>query len=134
MNEAAGIWAILIGVMIYFVPTFLASGKRNGGAIFALNLFLGWTLIGWVGALIWALVEKKSEPDKFGRPFMAGPGPCSSMRPEREPVQEPPQTTEIAPRYCLGCGAFIPITSDHCRTCGAEAVRFKSNQTAARVS
>jgi hypothetical protein len=29
--------------------------KSNAGAIFALNLFLGWTLIGWVISLVWAL-------------------------------------------------------------------------------
>jgi hypothetical protein len=30
-------------------------GKHNAGAIFALNLLLGWTLVGWVVALVWAL-------------------------------------------------------------------------------
>jgi hypothetical protein len=49
---------IVFGVVIYFVPSFWAMGKRNSGAIFALNLFLGWTFIGWVGALIWAIMDK----------------------------------------------------------------------------
>lgn len=29
--------------------------KKDKGAIFALNFFLGWTFIGWVLALVWAL-------------------------------------------------------------------------------
>jgi hypothetical protein len=32
--------------------------RANTGAIFALNLFLGWTLIGWVISLVWALKEE----------------------------------------------------------------------------
>jgi Superinfection immunity protein len=42
---------------IYFLPTFIARRrqKRNTGAIFALNFFLGWSLVGWVVALVWAL-------------------------------------------------------------------------------
>ena len=51
-------FAILVFfAFIYFVPAVVARGKRNFGAIFALNLFLGWTLIGWVGALVWALTK-----------------------------------------------------------------------------
>jgi len=39
---------------IYFLPSFIGGRKRNGCAIFVLNLFLGWTIIGWVIALVWA--------------------------------------------------------------------------------
>lgn len=31
--------------------------KRNADAIVALNFFLGWTFIGWVIALVWALIK-----------------------------------------------------------------------------
>ena len=42
----------------YFVPTVVAFRRRHPQimAIVVLNLFLGWTLLGWLGALIWALV------------------------------------------------------------------------------
>jgi hypothetical protein len=54
---AVGLFVIL-SIAIYFIPTLVAMSrhKRNAGAIFALNLFLGWTLLGWVGALVWALL------------------------------------------------------------------------------
>lgn len=54
-------FAIIISVLSfgYLLPTGIAIGRKrtNTGAIFALNLFLGWTLIGWVVALVWAVAE-----------------------------------------------------------------------------
>jgi Superinfection immunity protein len=42
--------------LFYFLPTIIAfaRSKRDAMSIFLLNLFLGWTLIGWVVALVWA--------------------------------------------------------------------------------
>jgi len=45
----------LVLCLLYYYPTFKAMGKRDTGAIFALNLLTGWSTIGWVVALIWAL-------------------------------------------------------------------------------
>jgi len=52
-------WIFIIIFLVYFTPTFVAyhRRKRNSGAIFALNLFLGWTLLGWVISLVWALTK-----------------------------------------------------------------------------
>ncbi len=56
-------FAILITILslFYFLPVAIAFNRRraNTGAIFALNLFLGWSLIGWVVALVWALKEEQ---------------------------------------------------------------------------
>jgi hypothetical protein len=45
--------ALLVG---YFVPTIiaLARGHKFATPIMIINIFLGWTLVGWVGALAWA--------------------------------------------------------------------------------
>lgn len=42
--------------LMYFLPSLiaLARSKRDILAIFLLNLFLGWSVIGWFVALIWA--------------------------------------------------------------------------------
>lgn len=50
---------IAIGLAIYFIPTIIAVVREriNKGAIFCMNLFLGWNFIGWVIALIWAVKE-----------------------------------------------------------------------------
>lgn len=47
---------------IYLLPTILAGVRSNPQtlAIFVLNLLLGWTVLGWVGALVWACVSSKS--------------------------------------------------------------------------
>lgn len=47
------------GFVIYFLPALIAFGrsKRDAGAILVLNFFLGWTAIGWVIALVWALKQ-----------------------------------------------------------------------------
>lgn len=44
-------------VFIYFIPTIIAvrRKKTNLAAIMVMNIFLGWILIGWVVALVWAL-------------------------------------------------------------------------------
>jgi hypothetical protein len=53
---------IILGILVlvlYFLPTILSLilRRRNTLAIFAMNLLLGWTLIGWVAALVWALTK-----------------------------------------------------------------------------
>ena len=49
-----GLTLILLSLVFYFLPTLVGRKRRNGLAIFILNLFLGWTLVGWVVALAWA--------------------------------------------------------------------------------
>lgn len=43
----------------YFVPTFVAMVRshRNAAAITILNIFLGWTFIGWLIALVWSFTN-----------------------------------------------------------------------------
>ena len=45
------------GFVMYFLPSIvaLARSKRDLLGIFLLNLFLGWSVIGWVVALVWAV-------------------------------------------------------------------------------
>lgn len=53
-----GIILLLILICLYFLPSYLASEKKNFVAIFTLNLLLGWLLIPWVIALVWALMKE----------------------------------------------------------------------------
>jgi len=52
-----GIGVLVVIFFSYFLPAIVAAirKKTNANAIFILNLFLGWTLLGWVIALIWAV-------------------------------------------------------------------------------
>ena len=44
------------GFVLYFLPTLVAllREKYDKLSIFLLNFFLGWSVIGWIVALIWA--------------------------------------------------------------------------------
>lgn len=48
----------------YFFPADRASDRRHrhADAIFVLNLLLGWTALGWIGALVWAYAAPPSAP------------------------------------------------------------------------
>ena len=65
MDTTTGWIVVLVILGIYFLPTIVAGRHHNSGAIFLLNLLLGWTFIGWVIALVWACTK---------------PGPHSSNR------------------------------------------------------
>ena len=54
---------LVVALLIYFIPTIVGCRKRNAGSIFVLNLLLGWTLIGWVIALMWALTHEEQKPE-----------------------------------------------------------------------
>jgi hypothetical protein len=46
---------------LYFLPSIIGYSHRNLGSIFLLNLLLGWTAIGWIIAIIWAVSNDKKE-------------------------------------------------------------------------
>ena len=52
------LWGLLI-LVLYFLPTVVAyhSKKKNKQAICVTNVLLGWTLIGWIVALVWATTK-----------------------------------------------------------------------------
>jgi len=55
-DPGVGVLAVL--ALVYFVPFFVAVMRyhKYKTAIFVLNLFAGWTFLGWVGALVWAFI------------------------------------------------------------------------------
>lgn len=77
---AAGIVLLILVVIFYFLPSVIA-GTRNAnhqGAIFFINLLFGWTILGWIAALIWAIVEA---PEVVANPWSAAPAPVSEYKP-----------------------------------------------------
>jgi Superinfection immunity protein len=50
----------VVAFVIHFLPTFIAGNRhvQNFWWIFLINFFFGWTLIGWVIALVWALQDR----------------------------------------------------------------------------
>ena len=50
---------------LYFFPWIVAIVRRHhqSASICLLNLFLGWTILGWIAALIWSASEIRREPE-----------------------------------------------------------------------
>jgi hypothetical protein len=57
-----GFGLICLAILLYFLPTAIASRNKHpyGVAIFVLNLFAGWTFIGWLAALVWSLARPQA--------------------------------------------------------------------------
>ncbi len=54
--------AFVVGLLVYFVPSFIAfsRGHPHRLGILAVNLFAGWTFIGWVGSLVGAIMTPET--------------------------------------------------------------------------
>ena len=57
-------WLFFVfGPAFYFLPTFEAwrRNHKSFNAIALLNTFLGWTVLGWIGSLVWACKSQVQE-------------------------------------------------------------------------
>lgn len=61
MDDFTAIVFLMFALTIYLLPTMTAAFNRHRslGAVFALNLLLGWTFLGWVAALVWSLTNQR---------------------------------------------------------------------------
>jgi T4 superinfection immunity protein len=50
---------MLLGVALYFLPAIITEVRKpkHSTAICLVNALFGWTIVGWVAALVWAIVE-----------------------------------------------------------------------------
>lgn len=57
------IFMIVFALPLYFLPTLIALARRktNKPPIFLLNLFAGWTVLGWIIALVWGAMSDKEK-------------------------------------------------------------------------
>jgi RsiW-degrading membrane proteinase PrsW (M82 family) len=60
---------------LHFLPSILAGVRhaKNTGWILVINFLLGWTIIGWVVALIWALRDTPRSAGPVAQPPYAQP-------------------------------------------------------------
>jgi hypothetical protein len=87
-----GILFICFLCLLYFLPSLIGMRKRNAAPIFALNFFLGWTVIGWVFALAFALVDDQAQGWRCAR--------CRSVLNQNA-------------AFCHACGSRIGWPSTH---------------------
>ena len=59
---------LVLLVVLYFLPTIIALlGRRLTVPLVLVNLFLAWTLIGWVVALLVACWPDRANPRRYPR-------------------------------------------------------------------
>jgi hypothetical protein len=76
MNELTMVILLILATLVYFMPTIVALKRKHPqeSAIGALNVLLGWTFLGWVGALVWACTAPPvavAGPQRVACPFCA---------------------------------------------------------------
>jgi|ERR1700737_511708 len=117
-----GLFILVIVLGLYFVPGILATARhaKNAAAVWVIDIFLGWTMVGWVVALAMAFGETREEAD---RPrYVVQAVPISSATPSPAPA---PASNLLAPtpitnaeRTCSSCGQPSG-TGKFCQNCGA---------------
>ena len=62
---------VFVGIVLYLLPALLAEHRKCKAAagIVIVNLFLGWTFIGWIVALAWAACGEKKLAADPARPL-----------------------------------------------------------------
>lgn len=90
----------LVSLFLYFLPAYLARNKPDFTLILVVNFLVGWTFIGWIIVLIWALTAK----------------PKSPTQPAATP---PPQSAAAGSFFCTACGQPCPAGARFCGACGA---------------
>lgn len=72
MEIIGGLFALLVTMVLiiaiiafYFLPAIIAFNRKhnNAAAILVLNLFLGWTFLGWVVCCVWAFTDNVAKEE-----------------------------------------------------------------------
>jgi hypothetical protein len=58
-----GLMTLIVLIALYLIPAWVAFGRHHHDrvAILVLNLLLGWSVLGWIIALVWALTAVRHE-------------------------------------------------------------------------
>jgi hypothetical protein len=111
IGKTAAVLFFVAAPALYLLPLYEAWRRqhRSLAALAALNVLLGWTLLGWVGALVWALAS----------PAAAAPAPAPPPAPwPPGPRTEPPAPR--ATRRCPFCAEDVLAEAVKCKHCGSD--------------
>jgi len=90
----------LVSATLYFLPTIIAVARKKANVlgILLVNFLLGWSVIGWIVALVWAV---------------------STERVDQVPPVQMVSIPQPAHRFCSRCGQPDQGGSRFCPHCGA---------------
>ena len=88
---------------LYMLPTIVAHfrKKRNLAAILLVNLLLGWSVIGWIVAMVWAVATESVD-----------------ITPAVSVHAAPGSAPQAAPLLCANCGKYSNPGAQFCSHCG----------------
>ncbi|MDD5402585.1 MAG: superinfection immunity protein [Dehalococcoidales bacterium] len=88
---------------LYFLPTIISLVRNINGklGVFLLNGLLGWTVIGWVAALVISLTKSRKKVQNL-------------------PVAESSHSQDEVKSLCSNCGAKTAAGMKYCPECGAK--------------
>lgn len=89
---------ILVGV--YFIPALIATKRDHPqkSAILIINILLGWTFLGWVIALVWAILKQE------------------------------PNIEKLSNKICFRCGNISNSKAEFCIKCGNNLINQNENK------
>jgi hypothetical protein len=88
LGAAFFVSALIGAVGVYLLPTIIGLARKHPreAQIAALNVFLGWTVLGWIGALVIAM-KRSPDPSSSGSGVQQSHAEIQSARPLREFTQ-----------------------------------------------
>ena len=101
-----GFVILIFSLVLYFIPAIIASARAlpNQGSVWVINIFLGWTFIGWVVALAMAVAGKRPST-QFPPPAAYGP-------------PAPLKVATHATKKCPDCAETVLSDAHVCKYCG----------------
>lgn len=94
-------------IVVYFLPAIVAARLKHNNlfGVSVLNVFLGWTLVGWVVAVVWA----------FAKPQVVMATSATQGTPQLAPLKF--RAAEL--RTCPFCAEEIRASAVKCKHCGS---------------
>jgi Superinfection immunity protein/zinc-ribbon domain len=120
-SVAAGSGVLILA--LYLVPSIIGFSRNmpNKGIICVINVFLGWTFIGWVVALAWACKAKVpvTREVKVNLGLTTTPDNPIAASMYSTPSAPSALANPESVAFCPSCGDKAPPDARFCKACGA---------------